>query len=238
MTRVRAYLYVAYFYLAMLLTGVVYLVPTLIDQRNARQAPLFFSRLAIWGLRTIVGARVRLEGMENIPHGPALVASKHQSMLDAFAPFLALSAPVFVLKQELLKMPIFGYFAARSGMIPIDRDGGANALKRMLRAARTALKDGRQIVIFPEGTRQLVGAAPEYKPGVAALYRDLGLPCVPVASTTGLVWAANGFDRWPGVATLRFLPAIPPGLARDDFMRELEARIEAATNDLVAAVRA
>jgi 1-acyl-sn-glycerol-3-phosphate acyltransferase len=237
MTLLRGWLFVAFFYLALLGIGIVFTIPTLINRRAARAAARSFSAQVRWGLRVIVGARVRIEGAENIPAGPVLVAAKHQSMLDAFAPFLVLRDPAFVLKRELLTMPIFGWFIARAGMIAIDRDGGAGALKDMLRAARLELKAGRPIVIFPEGTRQKIGAPRDYKPGVAALYRDLGAPCVPVACSTGLVWAPRGFRRWPGVATLQFLAPIPPGLPRAQFMTELETRIETATDALIAAAR-
>src|SRR5262249_3392716 len=118
-------------------------------------------------------------------------------------------------------------------MIPIAREAHAAAIKSMLRAARAARDEGRSIVIFPEGTRQQIGATPDYKPGVAALYRDLGLPCVPIALNTGLVWKPKGGVGGPGVVTFQILAAMAAGLSRDQFMHELEMRIETESENLL-----
>jgi 1-acyl-sn-glycerol-3-phosphate acyltransferase len=176
---------------------------------------------------------VVIKGLEKIPPGASLVASKHQSMLDTLVPFLMFPGAAFVLKQELLNAPVLGWYAQAMGMIPIDREAHASALKKLLRAARPARDAGRQIIIFPEGTRQAPGVAGDYKPGVAALYKDLGVPCVPVALDTGRVWDARGLMRRPGVTTIEVLDPIAPGLSRDDFMRTLEHRIETASQALL-----
>src|SRR5262249_12241264 len=136
-----------------------------------------------------------IRGREHIPHGPALLASKHLAMLDVLIPFLTLEDPVVVLKRELAGLPVFGWYAIRAGMIALNREGHASALRKMLRQARTEFAAGRQIWIFPEGTRQEIGAEPDYKPGIAALYRDLKAPCTPVALNTGLYWPAHGLRR-------------------------------------------
>lgn len=238
MILLRSIVYVLYLYGSMAVVGLVCLPFALAKREWAMIAPRLWVRSGIWALRWIVGARLVIEGAENIPAGRVLIASKHQAMLDTMTPFLVMRAPAIVLKKELLSMPVFGWFAKRTGMIAIDRDGHASALKGMLREARARAEEGRPVVIYPEGTRQEIGARPDYKPGVAALYRDLNAPCVPVAVSTGLVWSANGLIRRPGTAVVRFLPPIPPGLSRTDFMRELEARIETATNALIAAARA
>lgn len=234
MIAVRSLIYVLFLYGSMTLVGLVCLPASLIRREWALLAPQLWVRMSLWGLRWIVGAHVLIEGAENIPSGRVIIASKHQAMLDTMTPFLVMKAPSIVLKKELLSMPVFGWFAQRGGMIAIDRDGHASALKGMLRDARARAEEGRPIVIYPEGTRQEIGAAPDYKPGVAALYRDLNAPCVPVAVSTGLVWSANGLIRRPGTAVVRYLEPIAPGLSRADFMRELETRIETATNELVA----
>jgi 1-acyl-sn-glycerol-3-phosphate acyltransferase len=209
----------------------------LVWRRAATAAIVAWSHAALWGTQTIAGIKVRLEGQENIPHGAAIVAVKHQAMLDTIVPFVWLPSPILVLKQELLNAPLYGWFARRGGMIPVARDAHAAALKSMLRAARPHAEAGRQIVIFPEGTRKAPGDAPDYKPGVAALYRDLAKPVVPVALNTGLCWPAKGLIRRSGVVTVRFLPAIPPGLARAEFMRVLEDTIETASAALAAPER-
>jgi 1-acyl-sn-glycerol-3-phosphate acyltransferase len=193
-----------------------------------------WARVVLVSLRLIAGIRVEVRGREHLPRGTALVASKHQGWLDFVVMLARLPDVCFVMKRELLMIPFFGWHAWRSGMIPVDREAHAKALKAMLRAARARLKQApRQILIFPEGTRTDPGAAPDYKPGVAALYRDLDLPCTPAATNSGRHWPAHGYRLTPGVAVFEFLPPIPAGLKRDAFMSELEARIETASNALL-----
>jgi 1-acyl-sn-glycerol-3-phosphate acyltransferase len=193
-----------------------------------------WASFAIWSLGWVVGIRVEVRGREHVPSGPALVAAKHQAILDTLVPCILLKAPSIVLREGLTKIPIFGWYCRRAGMIVLDREGQASALRDMLRAARARVAEGRPIVIFPEGTRRAPGAAPDYKPGVAALYRDLKLPCTPVAVNIGLFWPARGVKLKPGTAVMEFLPAIPAGLGRDEFMAELATRIETASNALLA----
>jgi 1-acyl-sn-glycerol-3-phosphate acyltransferase len=138
-----------------------------------------------------------------------------------------------VLKRELMRLPVLGWYAKAAGMIPIDRGGGSATVRALSDNAADQLKTPRQIVIFPEGTRKLPGAPPDYKSGVAALYRDLGLPCTPVATNSGLHWPARGLVMRPGLVVYEFLEPIPPGLKRAEFMRLLEARIETASNALL-----
>lgn len=234
MKTLRALAFIAYFFATMAVIGFGLLPFALFSDKAALAAPRIWARALLWGLKYICGAEVRVEGLEHVPQGRVLIASKHQAMLDTLTPFVALARPTIILKKELLDLPLYGWFAKRAGMIAIDREGHALALKQMLREARARMNEGRQIVIFPEGTRQELGAQPDYKPGVAALYRDLAAPCVPVAVSTGLIWRTSGFLPEPGVATIRFLPPIPPGLQRAAFMHELETRIESATNQLIS----
>src|SRR6185436_2943851 len=166
-----------------------------------------------------------------VPRGPVLVASKHMCMWDTLALYLALDEPAIVLKRELLRIPFYGWFLAKAAAIPIDRGAGARAYRKMSEAARRVLAQGRPILIFPEGTRQKPGAAPDYKPGVAGLYSLLGVDCVPVALNSGAYW--TGFLKRPGTIVLEFLEPIPPGLTRDTFMTQLQGRIESATSELL-----
>lgn len=235
MTLIRSLLYVVWLYFAMTFAGLVYLPVMLTTKRHELGAGRLWTRMALWGLRWIVGARVVFTGQEHAPKGAAIIAAKHQSMLDTLVPFLMFDAPAFVMKQELMNAPVLGWYAKAMGMIPIDRDAQAAAVKKLIRAARVAKEQGRQIVIFPEGTRQDPGVKTEYLPGVAAIYRDLAVPCVPVALDTGRIWAAKGVIRRPGTATIQILPAIPPGLSREEFMRALEERVETASSALLAA---
>lgn len=192
-----------------------------------------WARAALWGLRVICGVRVEVRGLDRRPAGPVLIAAKHMSMLDTLAPMLFLSDPAFVLKQELLSYPVFGWGLRKIDMIPIDREAHAAALRKLVADSRDRLSDGREVVIFPEGTRALPGDAPDYKPGVAALYRDLGVACVPMATNSGQVWSARGLSITPGVAVFELLEPIEPGLKRGEFMRTLQDRIETATGALV-----
>jgi 1-acyl-sn-glycerol-3-phosphate acyltransferase len=198
----------------------------LVSRRATQGLARLWSRATFFGLRVIAGIDWEIRGAP--PTTPLLVASKHMSMWDTLALWLALPAPAIVLKRELLRIPFYGWFLWRGAAIPIDRGAGASALRGMTARARDALAKGRQVLIFPEGTRKKPGAAPDYKPGVAALYAQLDVPCVPVALNSGVFW--RGFTKKPGTIVLEFLPAIAPGLKRGEFMRLLEERIETATS--------
>jgi 1-acyl-sn-glycerol-3-phosphate acyltransferase len=152
-------------------------------------------------------------------------------MWDTLALYLALDEPAIVLKRELLRIPFYGWFLAKAAAIPIDRGAGASALRKMAEAARQVLARGRPILIFPEGTRKKPGTPPDYKPGVAGLYGQLDVDCVPVALNSGVYW--TGFLKRPGTIVLEFLEPIGPGLKRGAFMQLLEDRIETATNRLL-----
>ena len=231
----RSLAYTLYFYLWTSLVALA-MLPTLLGPRR-----WVISWLRVWsggiiaGLRVICGIRVEVRGREHIPSGPALVASKHQCAFDTFAPFYFLPDCCVVMKKELARIPFFGWYTWRGGMIVINREAQAQALRDLLREARARLAEPRQLLIFPEGTRTAPGAPPAYKPGVAALYRDLALPCVPVAVNSGVHWPAHGIIRRPGVIVFQFLEPIAPGLKRADFMRVLEERIETAADALLAA---
>ena len=206
----------------------------LLPHRYAMGVIKLWARFVLFGLRWLAGIKVVVTGLEHRPAGSALLAGKHQGMLDIVAPFTFLDDPCFVLKKELMPLPFFGWFAWKTRMIAVDRAAHSKALKDMVRQARARLAEGRQILIFPEGTRAEVGAAPDYKPGIAALYRDLDCPCTPMATNSGVHWPAHGFRRYPGTVVFEFLPAIPAGLKRAEFMALLEERIETASNAMLA----
>jgi 1-acyl-sn-glycerol-3-phosphate acyltransferase len=183
----------------------------------------------LWGLKALAGIDMRVTGA--VPNGAALVASKHMSMWDTLALYVVLGDPGIVLKRSLLYVPFFGWYLARSTAIPIDRTAGASALRSMAKGAQGVLAEGRPVLIFPEGTRQKPGTPPAYKPGVAGLYGQLDVPCVPAALDSGVYW--RGFWKRPGTITLAFLEPIPPGLKRAQFMPILEERIEGGTRALL-----
>jgi 1-acyl-sn-glycerol-3-phosphate acyltransferase len=188
----------------------------------------------VLSLQRIVGQRVEIRGHERVPTGPVLIASKHQSAWDTLIFNLALNDPSFVLKKELYRIPAFGWELRHAGMIPIDRRGGAVALKEMVRTAKVIAASGRPIVIFPEGTRMAPGHEAPYHPGVAALYRALNLAVVPVALNSGQFWPRRGFLRYPGILILEFQPPIPAGLERRVFVERLRYAIETASAGLRA----
>ena len=172
-------------------------------------------------MRTIVGTKIEVRGRENIPQGPCLVASKHQSAWETFALIPIFRDPALLMKRELFFIPFHGWFSRKFEMIPVDRDKGPSALRRMLREAKKRIDDGREIIIFPEGTRRPPGAPPDYKTGIMLLYDALGVPCLPVALNSGLFWPRRSVIRRPGTIVVEILPPIPPGLPREEFLRRL-----------------
>lgn len=185
-------------------------------------------------LKAVVGLSIEVRGLENIPKGPALIVSKHQSAWDTGIFFMLLDDPSYVLKKQLLKIPFYGWMLGKNEMVAIDRDGGARALKQMVRDSRAVLETGRPLVIFPEGSRSAPGHKLPYHPGVAAIYKRAGVPVIPVALNSGLFWARRSFAKKPGNIIIEFLPALPAGLDRKSFMAELENRIEGGTGKLLA----
>ena len=184
-------------------------------------------------LAAIIGLRYRIRGVENWPQGTGLIASNHQSAWDTIA-FLAIFPHAsYVLKKELLRLPLLGWYLHRLRMIPIDRAGGGGALQRLLREAKDE-GEMRQIIIFPEGTRVPPGVKRPYHSGIAALYTRLGFPVTPVALNSGLFWKRRAFIKRPGVIEVEVLPEIPAGLGRRAFMDTLRDRIEPARARLEA----
>ena len=229
----RSLVFTVWVYLLGLVMGLACLPLLLGPPKLAVRAIGLWARLVMGGLKFLVGAKIEVRGLEYCPVGPALVAAKHQGLFDILPPFDLLTGPGFVMKKELMAIPIFGWFSAKAGMVSIDRDGGAATLRSMTAAAGRLFAEGRQVLIFPEGTRKAPGETPDYKAGVAGLYRELGVPCTPVATNSGMVWPAHGFIRFPGLLVYEFLPPIPPGLKRAEFMRRLQNEIETASAALL-----
>ena len=229
MTLIRSALFMAWFLILTAIMAVIFL-PLLAAPRKATvRMARHWARATLWGLSVLAGVGERQIGAA--PKGGVLVASKHMSMWDTLALYLALDDPGIVLKRELLRIPFYGWYLGKAAAIPIDRSAKADALRRMTHAAERVLAQGRPILIFPEGTRKRPGTPPDYKPGVAGLYSLLGVSCVPVALDSGRYW--QGFFKYPGIISLQFLEPIPPGLKRAAFMRQLESQIEDATNQLL-----
>jgi 1-acyl-sn-glycerol-3-phosphate acyltransferase len=189
-------------------------------------------------LRWTTGLDYEVRGRENLPAGAAIIAMKHQSAWDTLAAPVIFDRPGIVFKRELGYIPIYGWYVRKAGMIPLDRSGGARALKGMLAASRPIVAAGRSIVIFPEGTRTAIGVTLPYQPGVFALARQLGVPIVPVAVNSGLFWGRRAFLKRPGRITVAILPPLPAGRDRQTTLYALETAIEMTTNALVAETRA
>lgn len=228
----RSYIFNVFFYGWTTVLCIVAIPLLLAPPRYCRALGRFWVRTTFALLAAIVGLRYRVEGQQNIPDGPAIFASKHQSAWDTFAFPVILPHPVYVLKQELVRIPIWGWLLNRSGVIPVDRAAGPAALRNMVNRAREVLP--RPIVIFPEGTRAAPGESLRYHAGVAALYRNLAVPVVPVALNSGCYWPRRSRPRRGGTITVEFLPPIEPGLDRSTFMTELKTRIEDASARLAA----
>lgn len=233
-TRLRSLLFVVWLYGSMALFAVGFLPLLLISTDTAMWVIRAWARTVLWGARWIVGIKVEFRGLEHRPKGGAIIAAKHLSMLDTIAPFAVLDKTCYVLKKSLIYMPFLGWYAARTRMVAVKREDAAKALKSMVTACRERIKEDRQILIFPEGTRSNPGDDPAYKPGVAALYRDLEVPCYLLATNSGTFWPAHGIDRTPGTVVFEFLPPIPAGLKRGEFMTTLKDQIETASNALIA----
>ena len=221
----RSILYLCLFYPGTLLFCVLGLGARLFGTRGMRLMVQAWARSNEWAVRHVLGIRIKIEG--KVPPGPALVAVKHQSMFETVEMVLIADAPVIVLKRELARIPLFGWMTRSYGIIPVDREAGAKALRDMLVHGKRAVDAGRPIVIYPEGTRVAPGESPPLRPGFAGLYRGLNVPVVPVAHNTGEVWG-RGLVKRPGTITFRVGEPVPPGLKRD----EMERRVHAAINAL------
>jgi 1-acyl-sn-glycerol-3-phosphate acyltransferase len=191
-----------------------------------------WAKALLWLMRVVCGLDYRLIGRDALPAGPLIFALKHQSAWETIA-FPALAPPISgVLKRELLMIPVYGWYMRRLGMVPIDRAAGGGAIRELMRRAKGVTTRGRSIMIMPEGTRLPPGRAGRYHPGVAALYTHLGLTVVPVALNSGLYWGRRSLLLRSGTVTMEFLPPIPPGLERKEFMSLLQERIETASERL------
>lgn len=233
MTVLRSALFSVAFYLWFAFMAIAMLPLLVLPGRWLMKA------MALWGhgnivlLRLIPGIKVEVRGRQFMPKGPALIAAKHQCMFDVFAQFAWLPWAFFVMKKELAWIPFFGWYAKRMGTIVVDREGQAAALRKMVADAKDRMRHDRQLVIFPEGTRGEPGQPGDYKPGIAALYREFDMPVHPVATNAGVHWEARGFRRRPGTIVFEYLEPIPPGLKRAEFMRTLQERIDTASDALL-----
>lgn len=231
---IRSAIFNVLFYVTFFIVAIAGL-PTLLLPRAATMWVVhFWAAASVKLLEVICGTRIEFRNLHLLPKGASLIAVKHQSFLETFAMITVLDDFCYVLKRELLFLPFFGWYALATKMIGVDRKKRAGALPPLQRDVRDRLAAKRQIVIFPEGTRKLIGAPPAYKAGVAAIAAATDVPCTPVALNTGLFWPRHSFRRRPGTVVIEFLPPIQSGLDKADFMDALQGAIEPATKALVA----
>jgi len=233
MTVLRSALFNAGFFSLTAILGVACLPMLALPRRFALRVMRLWARLVIGWLRLTCGVEVRVLGAERIPRGAAVIASKHQSAFDTIVWLTLVPDAAYVLKRELLAIPLYGWFAGKVGMIPVDRAGGGAALRGMLRASAAALAAGRQVVIFPEGTRSAPGERVPYQPGVVAVAGAGAAPVIPVATDSGRVWGRRAFRKRAGVIHVSVLEPLPPGLPRARLLPALEAAIEGETARLL-----
>jgi 1-acyl-sn-glycerol-3-phosphate acyltransferase len=238
MLLLRSLLFHAFFYLLTTVLAIVGLPILLLDRHRVQSYAKFWTGSTVWLLEKICHVAVEWRGLENLPRGACIIASKHQSTLETMALTTKGVDFSFILKRELVAIPLLGWYLKGAGQLGIDRSKGARALSDLARQSRAAIAEGRQLIIFPEGTRKPVGNTPDYKPGVAYLYAETKAPCVPVALNTGLFWPRHSLLIRPGKTTIAFLPPIEPGLDKKAFIKLLESRIEAAAAEVSEALAA
>jgi len=231
---VRSIIYAIVFYLVtalMMLLGIWLLVS---PRSWAMEGLRLHGVFCTWLLKVICGTKLEVRGRQHIPNGPCLVVAKHQSAWDTFALIPLFRDPAIVLKAELTRIPLYGWFCRKFEHIFVRRDRAAAALKSMIADAKAKSEEGREVLIFAEGTRRAPGAEPDYKPGYIALYDALNVPLVPLALNSGLYWPRKSFMRYPGTIIVELLPPIPAGLPRAEVRRKLEVAIEQASWQLIA----
>ncbi len=229
---IRSLIFVGQIYLAMAVIGLAFMPWALFSRKGAYAACKTWCRWVMWSARWMVGIHCEVRG--EVPQHEALIASKHQSFLDIIMIFNALPAGKFIMKKEILYLPIIGQYAKRIGCVPVDRGKRGSAIEKMVRDVDAGRIEPGQLIIYSQGTRVAPGQRLPYKVGTAILYDQLGQPCVPVATNVGLLWPRKGIIRRPGVAVVEFLPEMKTGLSRAEFMSELEASVEGRSDALMA----
>jgi 1-acyl-sn-glycerol-3-phosphate acyltransferase len=222
MMLLRSTLFNLYFFLLTFVLTVALATPVrLAAPHRVLDVAMLWARLLVAGLRVICGIRLSVQGLEHLGSGPALIASTHQSAFDTFVWLTLLPRCCYVLKHELLRIPLFGPLMPLAGMIAVDRRGGASAMRHLLREGERAVREERQIVIFPEGTRAAPGQQLPLQPGAAALAARTRLPMIPAVTDSGRCWGRRAFQKRPGTIHIRVLEPLSPEAGRDQLMHGL-----------------
>jgi 1-acyl-sn-glycerol-3-phosphate acyltransferase len=238
MLALRSFVFNVYFYINMLVWMLGCLIPMVLPRKQFLKFIQAYQYSWLVPMRWICGTRYEFRGQEHLPEGGAILAVKHQSTWETLALYLAVRDPCFILKRELMWIPLFGLYPWKTRMIPIDRKGGSATLAKMNAVAEVELAEGRQILIFPEGTRRSPDAEPAYKFGFINMYAAHNVPLVPVALNSGVFWPRRRFLRYPGTIVIEFLPPIPPGGGRREVFNEAVEAIETASARLRDEARA
>ncbi|HME27601.1 MAG TPA: lysophospholipid acyltransferase family protein [Acetobacteraceae bacterium] len=229
MTLLRSALFNLFFFAATFVITLVLATPVrFVSPHRMLDVARLWARVMVWGLHVICGIRLCVTGLEHVGDGAALIASRHQSAFDTFVWLTLVPRCCYVLKRELLRIPLFGPLLPLTGMIAVDRGGGASALRGLMREGERAMREERQIVIFPEGTRAESGAMLPLQPGVAALAARTHLPVIPVVTDSGRCWGRRAFQKRPGTIHVRVLKPIPTGIGRNQLMQRLEAALRSS----------
>ena len=234
MLHIRSLAFNIVFYLSLIVQMIVWTPFYFLSPRHrAWFVPKFWARTSLWLQEKIAGTRSEITGTENLPHGSFILAPKHQSFWDTMAFFPFLRDPLYILKRELQWIPFFGWYIMKMRMIPVDRGARGKVMAEVLARARREMEKGRQLIIYPEGTRRAPGAEPDYKYGIARFYANVGVPVVPVVMHPGLFWPRRRFKRYPGHFKVRILKPIAPGLDPDAFLKSLIDRMETESDALL-----
>jgi 1-acyl-sn-glycerol-3-phosphate acyltransferase len=234
MIFLRSLIFNLYLFIGTMIIAFSLLLLMPFSNMGIRKGTQFWTRYVSWGLRTIVGITYEVRGIENLPENGAIIACKHQSAWDTIIFVMMRLSTAYVMKKELLKIPFYGGCIRKSGHIAVDRNAGASALKNMIKDVSERIENGRNVVIFPEGTRSSPGVAGTFHPGIAAIYMQTGQPVIPAAVNSGLFWGRNSFKKRSGKIILEIMPAIQTGMKRRDFMDLLQKTIEDKTLELEA----
>jgi 1-acyl-sn-glycerol-3-phosphate acyltransferase len=235
MLQLRSLAFNVVFYLSFILQMIFWTPFYFLSPRHrAWYVPKFWSHTSLWLQDKMTGSRREITGLENIPEGSFILAPKHQSFWDVLAFFPLIKDPLFILKRELLWIPVFGWYVSKMRMIPVHRGNRSKALKAVAAATLEEMaRNPRQLIIYPEGTRRPPGAEPAYKWGIVELYSLLNIPVVPIAHQAGLFWPRRKFLRYPGTIRARILKPIPPGLDKEEFMKRLIGEVETAADEIL-----
>ncbi len=234
MLFLRSLVFQILFFATMVVLMLVWLPGLFMRRQVSQELGRTWGRISLWLLDKICGTKVDFRGLDNIPEGAVIVAAKHQSIWETFVLPIRFPDFSYILKHELIYLPFFGWYLLAAGQIAIDRSKGGKLLPQLVAKAKEIFAQGRQLFIFPEGTRRPAGAPPAYKFGIAHLYAETNVPVLPVATNSGLFWPRRSFLIRPGTIVLEFLPVIPPGIEPREFFQQLESQIETASDRLIA----